>query len=213
MLNFSSPCDVGPLTPLVFPLPNKGSSNCSSYLWHWNTSAKKVGGAGTSDAAGIAFPTLPLPTEVLELSGHRNEVCLVAFNNSSNAVTSASKASPGLSIFALQDLPCAALLALFVFPDPYAQSLVMLMLVKLLDPNIRLGSSVEPAPMQDGNVLVWRQSKLRQGKPVRFEMWMCLKCEIDQAGGRNNRARRRAVVPQVNQVQKSKDNGSLLACV
>mmetsp|Transcript_12107 Transcript_12107/g.34029 ORF Transcript_12107/g.34029 Transcript_12107/m.34029 type:complete len:1461 (-) Transcript_12107:344-4726(-) len=131
-----------------------GGNDCSSYLWHWNTAAGQnaVGSSHSAansldhKAAGAvraAFPNLPLPTEVLQLSGHRNDICLVAFGHLSNAVASASK---------------------------------------------------------DGHVLVWRQAKSRPGKPVKFEMWLVLKCEIDQEGRAVGRNRRRNTVPEVNQV-------------
>jgi hypothetical protein len=71
-----------------------GGTDCSSFLWHWNNSSSppsQNADASSSSAARTAFPNHPLPTEVLRLTGHRNDICLVAFNNSSSAVASASK--------------------------------------------------------------------------------------------------------------------------
>jgi hypothetical protein len=50
-------------------------------------------------------------------------------------------------------------------------------------------------------VLVWKRAHTKSGRAPRFDMSMCLKCDIDsQQNGGNRQARRRTSVPAVNQV-------------
>eukprot|EP00873_Tetraselmis_striata_P019505 jgi/Tetstr1/439769/TSEL_028182.t1 len=129
-----------------------GGTDCSSYLWHWNTAVPLPSSA---QASGLA--AYPLPVEVSKLSGHRNDISIVAFSTSGHAIASASK---------------------------------------------------------DGNVLVWKRSNTRAGRAPRFDMWMCLKCDIDgQEQGASRQARRRASVPAVNQAVWTKDDQRIVTAL